>query len=129
MIRKLFVLIAALGLLAGACGGGGDAGSCAGVADDAIDAVQSMVNELDSLSLDEMAAMEKPNERKPAEEDPAFMVDFEETMTELEGRADELGCSDAEMEELLKDRADSLTADGMFGELMIEELQNGNIFE
>ena len=120
MIRKLFVLIAALGLLAGACGGGGDAGSCAGVADDAIDAVQSMVNELDSLSLDEMAAMD---------EDPAFMVDFEETMTELEGRADELGCSDAEMEELLKDRADSLTADGMFGELMIEELQNGNIFE
>lgn len=123
MIRKLFVLIAALGLVAGACGGSdsGSAGSCAAVADDAMSAVQDVINEFDALTLDEMTEM--------GDEEPAFLTDFENKMDELQGVADDLGCSDAEMEELFADRVDNLTAEGMFGELMIDELKAGNFFD
>ena len=123
MIRKLFILIAALGLFVGACGGddAGSADSCAGVADSAMTAVQGVIDELDSLTLDEMSAM--------GDEDPAFITDFEKKMEELQAAANDLGCSDAEMEELFVERADSLKADGMFGELMIEELKSGGPFQ
>lgn len=84
-------------------------------------AVQGVIDELDALTLDEMAAM--------GEEDPAFITEFENKMDELQGVADDLGCSDSEMEGLFTERVGDLTSDGMFGELMIEELQSGGFFE
>lgn len=120
MIRKLLVLVAALGLFAGACGGDGDAGSCAAVADDAIDLVQSMIDEFDALTVDELAEMD---------EEPAFFTDFEQQMEDLQSQADELGCSDSEMEALISDRIGDLTAEGMFGQMMLDEMQNEGMFD
>lgn len=118
-MRKLFILIAALGLLAASCGGD-SGGSCEGVADDAIQVIQDVINELDALSLEEIAAME---------EEPEALADMERRADELQAQANELGCSDAEMEELLNARVGNLEAEGMFGELLIGELEGGGFFE
>ena len=62
-MRKLFTLMAALGLVAAACGGdSGGADSCEGVADDAIQVIQDVIDELDSLSLEDLATMEEEPE-------------------------------------------------------------------
>jgi hypothetical protein len=118
-MRKLFILMAALGLLAAACGGD-SGGSCESVADDAIQVIQDVIDELDSLSLEEIAAME---------EEPEALDDMERRADELQAQADELGCSDAEMEELLNARVGNLEAEGMFGELLVGELEGGGFFE
>ncbi len=122
-MRKMFVLVAALGLVAGACGGSDSGGgSCASVADEAISAFQDVINEFDALSLDDAAAL-------GGEEEPQFLTDMETRMDNLQEQADDLGCSDETMEELFLDRIDTLTAEGMFGELMLQELQSGGLFE
>lgn len=119
-MRKFFILLAALGLVAAACGGDSGGGSCESVADEAIEVIQEVIDEMDSLSLEEIASME---------EEPAVLQDMEKRADELQVQADELGCSDAEMEQLLNARAGNLTADGMFGELLVDELQSGGFFE
>ena len=120
-MRKLFVLIAVVGLVAASCGGDSGGGSCESVADDAIAAFQTVITELDSMTLDELGQL--------GEEDPPVIVEMEATLEDLQGQAEDLGCSDAEMEELLTARVGTLEADGAFGELMIAELEAGGLFE
>ena len=119
-MRKMFVFMTALGLVAAACGGDDAGGSCESVADDAIEVIQDVIDELDSLSLEELGAME---------DEPAAIGNMERRADELQDKANELGCSDATMEELLNARVGDLTADGMFGELLIGELEGGGFFE
>ena len=115
-MRKFVMLIAALGLIAGACGGDDAGGSCEGVADQAIEAFQEVIDEVDGMSLEEAAAM--------GDEEPAFISNMEQKFEELEAQADSLGCSDALMEELFVARLDNLTADGMLGQMMLEEFRS-----
>ncbi len=119
-MRKLFVLLAVLGLVAGACGGDSGGASCESVADDAIQVIQDVIDEMDDMSLEDLAALD---------EEPAALTDMEARADQLQDQANELGCSDATMEGLLNDRAGNLTADGFFGELLIEELEGGGFFE
>lgn len=119
-MRKFFILLAALGLLTAACGGDSGGGSCESVADNAIDVIQEVIDEMDSLSLEEIASME---------EQPQVLVDMEKRADELQQQADDLGCSDADMEQLLNARAGNLSADGMFGQLLVDELQTEGFFE
>jgi hypothetical protein len=120
-MRKLFILLAALGLVATACGGdSGGANSCEGVADDAIKVIQDVIDELDSLSLEDLAAME---------DEPEALADLEKRADELQEKADDLNCSDATMEELLNARVGDLKAEGLFGELLVDELESGGFFE
>jgi len=119
-MRKFVMLIAALGLVAAACGGD-DAGSCEGVADDAIATFQDVLDEVDTMTMEEAAAM--------GDEEPEFIVEMERKLEELEAQADSLGCSDAEMEELFLARLDNLTAEGMVGQLMLEALRSEGLFE
>lgn len=118
-MRKLLILLAALGLIAAACGGD-SAGSCESVADDAIEVIQEVIDELDALTLEEIAAME---------EEPEVIQNMEARADDLQAQANELGCSDAEMEQLLNARVGNLRAEGMFGELLIGELEGGGFFE
>ncbi|MDJ0923048.1 MAG: hypothetical protein QNJ77_00690 [Acidimicrobiia bacterium] len=118
-MRKLFILLAALGLVAAACGGD-SAGSCESVADDAIQVIQEVIDELDSLTLEELGNLD---------EEPEVIQNMEKRADELQAQANELGCSDSEMEELLNARVGNLEADGMFGGLLVEELESGGFFE
>lgn len=118
-MRKLFVLIAAMSLFVAACGGDSDGGaSCESVADDAISLFQDVINEMDSMSDEDLASGDEP----------AALTELESKSDELQTRANDLGCSDEEMEELLTARIGDLTSDGLFGELMISELENGGLF-
>ena len=49
-MRKFFILLAALGLIATACGGDDSAASCEGIADDAIQVIQDVIDELDEMT-------------------------------------------------------------------------------
>ena len=120
-MRKFVMLIAALGLIAGACGGDDAGGSCEDVADDAIAAFQDVIDEVDEMTLEEAAAM--------GDEEPAFISEMEQKFEDLEARADSLGCSDAEMEQLFVARLDNLTAEGMLGQLMLDEFRNQSLFD
>jgi hypothetical protein len=119
-MRKFVMLVAALGLVAAACGGGDDAGSCEGVADDAIEVIQEFINEVDELSLEEAAELGA---------DSAIVSDMETKADELQDQANSLGCSDAEMEALFTERLDDLTAEGMIGELMLEGIRSEGLFD
>ncbi len=120
-MRKLFVLIAAMSLFVAACGGDSDAGgaSCDSVADDAISLFQDVINEMDAMTAEQLGSAEEP----------AALGELESKSDELQTRADDLGCSDEKMEELLTARIGDLTSDGLFGELMISELENGGLFD
>ena len=119
-MRKLYILMAVLSLVVAACGGDSGGDSCESVADEAIQAIQDVIDEVDSLTLEEFGAMD---------EEPEALADMERRAEELQQRADELGCSDAEMEELLNARVGNLEAEGMLGTLLIDELEGGGFFE
>lgn len=119
-MRKLYILLAVLGLVAASCGGGGDAAAdtCEGIADQAIDLIQEAINEIDSMDVEELMAME---------DEPEVLTDMEQRGEELQAKASEIGCSDAEMEELLDARAGDLKAEGLLGAALAEEI--GSFFD
>ncbi|MCP4309078.1 MAG: hypothetical protein GY788_30240 [bacterium] len=119
-MRRLFVLIAVLGLVAASCGGDSGGGSCEAVADEVIEIFQEVIDEFDELSIDELGELE---------EEPQSLVDMEKKFEDLESQATDLGCSDAEMEELFEARIGNLTSDGLFGQFMIEGLEESGFFE
>jgi len=121
-MKKMLLAVAAFGLVVAACGGdGGDAGSCADIADEGIEAIQEVINEIDSMSLDDLTAL--------GSEDPQFITDMETRMDELDQQSTELGCSEEELAGLVEDRIGNLTADSEFGQLMLDQFGDGGFFE
>lgn len=121
-MKRVLLAVAVFGLVVAACGGdGGDAGSCADIADEGIAAIQEVINEIDTMSLDDLTAL--------GSEDPEFITDMETRMDELDERSTELGCSDEELAELVQDRVGDLSADSEFGQLMIDQFSDSGIFE
>lgn len=119
-MRKFLVVLAVLGLLAASCGGddaGGD--SCEGVADELIEIMQEVIDELDAMSIEDLGSADTP---------PA-LDDLEQKGDTLQAKADSLNCSNAEMEELVTARAGNLKSDGLFGQLLIDEVKNGGFFD
>lgn len=108
-MRKATTILIAFALFIAACGGGGDAGGCEGVADDAIDLIQGLIDDVDNMSVEELSSMD---------ELPG-MAEFTSDFSDLETKANDLSCSDSEMQDLLLDRLDTLTAKSQFGELML----------
>jgi hypothetical protein len=120
-MRKISVFLAALGLFAGACGGGdsaGDSNTCEGLADQAIGLFQDVVDEIDGMSVEEITA---------SNGNFASLDALTEEMTSLQDQAEAIGCSNTDMEQLLVDRLDSLTAETQFGDLMISQLKEQGI--
>jgi hypothetical protein len=120
-MRKLFVVVATVALVAGACGGGDDAAasnSCEGLADQAIALVQTVVDEIDGMSAQELA---------DSGGNFASLDTLSEGMVDLEAKASEIGCSDAEMEQLVLDRVDNLKANSEFGQMMISQFESSGL--
>lgn len=116
------VAVLALGLAA--CGGDGDgaasADSCDALAEDAKDLIQDLVDEVDGMSLADLAAA--------GDEEPEFMTEFEEEGEALSERQEELGCSDEEMSELLAARVDEIeTEPGSIGAMMVEAIKTDGL--
>lgn len=120
-MRKFYVILASVALLAGACGGGDDAAdsnSCEGLADQAIALVQQVVDEIDGMSAQEIS---------DSGGDFASLDTMAEGMADLEAKAGEIGCSDSDMEQLVLDRVGNLTASSEFGKMMITQFESSGI--
>jgi len=113
LMRKLFVFVAVLGLVAASCGGG-SADSCEGVVDEAMDAIQAMIDGFDDLTLEDAMSME---------DDPAFVTENTAKLDSLEQKAEDLGCSEDELTALFEDKAGNLKADSELGQMMIDEME------
>ena len=109
-MRKLFVLVAAFGLAVTACGGGG-AGTCEEVADDAIVLFQEFLDEASDMTEEDLISGGE-----------ALFEDFEKKGEEIDQQISEIGCTDAEMDSLMAERVGDLEADGLVGELILSEL-------
>jgi len=119
MYKRFLVTLAVFGLVVAACGGG--TASCEDVADETIDLVQGVIDEVDQMSPEDLAAM--------GEEQPEFMNDFEQQSEELRQDAEDAGCTDEQLAELFSERASSLTAESEFGQLFVELFNSGDLFE
>jgi hypothetical protein len=110
-MRKTLGLVLAIALVIPACGGSGSdpssADSCEELADVAIVMLQDALDSLAGLGIDEV----------PEEMPEAF-----EKLEEIDTRAEELGCSDAQGEELLCERIGRLRADGAAAEFFLVTL-------
>lgn len=120
-MKRLIVLITAAGLLAAACGdSGGAASSCDALVDDGLELVQEMLDELSGMTFEDIAAL--------GDEPPPALADLEERGAQLETRAQELNCSDAELDARFQEKVGDLTADGPFAELILEGIQSESFF-
>ena len=116
MRRSLPVILAVL--LVSGCGGDGEAdpaslGDCAAVAEAAVAVIQQTIDVL------EVAA-------GGTEPDPEIVAGIEAEGSALEERAEEIGCTEAEIAGLMAGLADRLEAGTPLGQQIIEGLRTGS---
>jgi hypothetical protein len=111
MRRRVLAVMGALALVVSACGGG-DSSGCAGIADDAVELVQTLIDEIDGMSLEQLTEI--------GEE---FAAGLESDFEELQTKADDASCTDAEMGDLVEERVGDLSAETQFGQLFIEQFR------
>ena len=118
MLKRLVLVIAAFGLVVGACGGG--TASCEDIAGDAVALVQDIINEVDTMSPEDLASLDENSD---------FMTDFEVKAEELDEEAAAAGCSNEELSQLVTEQSGSLTAESQFGQLFVDLINSGQFFE
>jgi hypothetical protein len=118
MVLRRGAFLAAITLAVAACGGG-DGGGCAAIADDTVALVQDVIDEVDAMSLDELASLG----------DGDLLGDFEAQAQELEQRAQDADCADEELATLLQDRAGELSATTEFGQIFVDLVSSGSFFQ
>lgn len=108
------MLVAALALVAAACGGG-EAG-CDAIMDDGLVLFQDALDELEGLTLSDLA---------DPSADPFASGDFEARADALDERTRDAGCTDEEMAELFAERIDELSvgSDNPAGQFLVSILQ------
>lgn len=95
----------------------GDAGTCGAIADDAIDLMQGLIDQVDEIPIDQLGEL-----------DETFLADFDAGVAALADRADAASCSGEEMTELFRARVGGLTADSDFGQLFVDQLGSEDFF-
>jgi hypothetical protein len=93
--------------------------ACATIADDGIDLLQDLIDQVDAMTPEQMAAAAAGDELSSELEDRAAMLD---------SRADSSGCSPDEMTELLRDRGQQLTAETEQGQVFVDVVLSGALF-
>ena len=123
-MSKMLAIVLMLSLIIAACGGDDDddngavtniedAETCEQVADIAIAEIQNLLDAVSNLTMADLMS----------EDEPEALTNFETEFEAIGDKADEIGCSDEEMQGLFEDRVDSLTAEGPVGELLLQGLQ------
>ena len=117
---RFVALSLAAALIAPACGGR----NCADVADDLVAELQTVLDEAAKMTPAELA------EAQSGGEAPPFLQEVMERGGELEAEADELGCADDRMRELVSERIETLEAEpGTLAELLLQFLQQEDFFD
>lgn len=124
-----FALVLMLALSVVACGSDdadedeepsvANAETCADLMDAFMPVMQGVLDAASDMSMADMMS----------EEEPAFLTDFEDELNEIEAKSDELNCQEDELQALLLERADQLTASGPVGELLLEMMNEESFFD
>lgn len=120
-MKRVFLAIAVLGLATAGCGGGSDA-SCSGIVDDGMAVVQDVIDEFDAMSTDDLMAL-------GTGEEPAFLTDMQAELDELDKKSTDAGCTEEELQQLFQDKVGQLSAKSDIGQMMVDEMKNGSIFD
>jgi hypothetical protein len=120
MTRPLSVVLVLLALLLAGCGG--EASTCEEIADQTIDLAQQLIDDVEDevgdLSLDTILSGENG---LPAVED------YAERSDRIDARAAELGCASADLELLVAQRTDRLTAETPVGVFIVDAIRSGGL--
>lgn len=117
MTHRVAAIAAALLVVVAGCGG--SESSCADIATDAVNMVQDVVDDVDAMSQDDLASLGTSG----------LFDEFTVEAAALDERAAGAGCSDQDMTELVTEKAQDLTAETEFGQLFIDSIRSGQIFE
>lgn len=124
MKRRPRYLVAAVVMVAAATGCSGAADrSCGAIADEAIEVLQDTIDIVERSSDEELLDFLGNGSGTPA----AF-AGVEQRSDALVAAADEAGCTEAELRDLLVARSDRLDTDGDFGRFVLETLLDGAFF-
>ena len=91
-----------------------NADSCEELVDAFMPIMQGVLDAVSEMSMEEIMA---------SEEEPEILGEFEEDLDAVEEKSNELDCQDDELQALLEDRIDELTASGPVGELVLQMIR------
>lgn len=118
--RTVLPLILALAVLLSACGGQPE--TCDELADETVKLMQGLIddveNELGDMTVEQLIAS---GEGLPSVER------FEEDAARIDERAEELGCTQTEIQNGVAARANELEADTPIGQFLIEAIRDGGL--
>ena len=119
-MKRLITLSAAAVLVLSACSSG--ASTCEELADEAIDLIQALIDDVDAelgnASFEDLAATGG---------DLPAVEEYEEQAAALDERGEELGCTDAQIQELVAERSDQLRSESVVGQLIIDSIESGGL--
>lgn len=120
MTRTRLVPLVLVALVFAGCGG--EASTCEEIADQTIDLAQQLIDDVEDevgdLPLDAVLSAE---DGLPAAED------YAERSDRIDARAAELGCAPADLEALVAERADRLTAETPVGLFIVDAIRSGGL--
>jgi hypothetical protein len=120
MVERFALMLILLAAVLAGCssqGAGADAGTvtagCEELADELIVQLQVVVDELSDATFDDLMR------------DDILSATSQQELDELEGRAEDAGCEQDEIDGLLAERADRIQGDGVIAEGIREALSEG----
>ena len=119
----MYRVLVALGLLAvvlAGCSAGASDETCAVHADEGIELIQELIDEVDTMS---------PQQLSSATGGGAVITDLETQAVEIDERAAADGCSEDQMSTLLSARAQDLTATSANGQEIVDLVQDETFFD
>lgn len=122
-IRRLLVLLAAIGLLASACGGDSiSASNCDELVDETIELFQRLIADVDAefedMSVEDFVAIGG---------DLPSIEQFEQDAETIDELAVELGCTQTEIASAVLGRVGELTAQSDLGRFLIDAIRSGGL--
>jgi len=119
-MKKTLGLLLTLAIATAACGGSSSdpasAGSCEELADVSVEIVQGVLDSVAGMSEEEFFGLD---------ELPAAFLELEQKGEDLERRADEIGCTEAEAQALACERIGNLKADGEAAQGLFDSFIDG----
>lgn len=122
-IRRLLVLLAAIGLVASACGGDSiSASNCDELVDETIELFQRLIADVDAefedMSVEDFVAIGG---------DLPSIEQFEQDAETIDELAVELGCTQTEIASAVQGRVGELTAQSDLGRFLIDAIRSGGL--
>ncbi|MEN8239265.1 MAG: hypothetical protein ABFR53_08710 [Actinomycetota bacterium] len=122
LVRRILVLVIALGLVAAACGGSISASDCDELSDVMIQHYQRLIDDVDeefgNTSVEAFLATDG---------DLPSIERFEKDAAKIDELASELGCSGSEMRSTVQQRVGELRAQSDLGRFIIQAIRTGSI--